>query len=434
MKSKIINGCKYWGQLFLLPIYWLSFLFPRDQKLWLFGSTFGRRFADNPRYLYLYVSQHSDRASDRVKQEMAKWQAAGHAYAEDENCKDIRAVWITHKKEIAAFLTEEGYEAYYYHSLKGIYLALRAGIYIYDNYSKDINFWQSGGAVKFNLWHGIPLKKIQHDNIHDRYRHPKNAWEKFLCFPRNLSDEKPGDYVLTTAKTMKGIFRSAFQTRHVVSAGYPRVDSIAYDTIQNIRMPEEKKALRKIAKRKEQLGCQKVVLYMPTFRDSETEFFFMVNPKRLEQFLEKEQLLFCIKPHSKSKETAHYKAFCQKHMVYLEAEFDPYVFLKRADLLITDYSSIYFDYLFLDRPVVFFHYDMQQYLKDSREFYFEYEEMTPGRHVKTEEALLEGIRQSLGEPQEYAALRREVKQKVYDERTHMICNRLVRVMRKKMLG
>ena len=216
MKSKIINGCKYWGQLFLLPVYWLSFLFPRDQKLWLFGSTFGRRFADNPRYLYLYVSQHSDRASDRVKQQMAKWQAAGHAYAEDENCKDIRAVWITHKKEIAAFLTEEGYEAYYYHSLKGIYLALRAGIYIYDNYSKDINFWQSGGAVKFNLWHGIPLKKIQHDNIHDWYRHPKNAWEKFLCFPRNLSDEKPGDYVLTTAKAMKGIFRSAFRTKRVV--------------------------------------------------------------------------------------------------------------------------------------------------------------------------------------------------------------------------
>lgn len=434
MKSKIINGCKYWGQLFLLPIYWLSFLFPRDQKLWLFGSTFGRRFADNPRYLYLYVSQHSDRASAAVKRSMQAWSNAGHAYAEDENCKDIRAVWITHKKEIAAYLTEEGYEAYYYHSLKGIYLALRAGIYIYDNYSKDINFWQSGGAVKFNLWHGIPLKKIQHDNIHDRYRNPNNAWERFLCFPRNLSDEKPGDYVLTTARSMKAIFRSAFQTRHVITTGYPRVDSIAYDTIQNIRMPEEKRALYKIAKRKERLGCQKVLVYMPTFRDSEADFFSCVDPKRLEQFLKEEQLLLCIKPHSKSKQTAHYKAFCQKHMVYLDAELDPYVFLKRADLLITDYSSIYFDYLFLERPVVFFHYDMEEYLKNSRELYFRYEDMTPGAYAKTEEELECRIKQELKEPQRCAEERSKIKQKVYDESAHPVCPKLVWVMKKKMLG
>ncbi|MCI8752961.1 MAG: hypothetical protein HFH66_16780, partial [Lachnospiraceae bacterium] len=46
---KIINWFKYWGQLLLLPVYWMSFLVPRDRKLWLFGSTFGRRFADNPK-------------------------------------------------------------------------------------------------------------------------------------------------------------------------------------------------------------------------------------------------------------------------------------------------------------------------------------------------------------------------------------------------
>lgn len=42
---------KYWGQLLLLPVYWLSFLFPRNKRIWLFGSTFGKRFADNPKYL-----------------------------------------------------------------------------------------------------------------------------------------------------------------------------------------------------------------------------------------------------------------------------------------------------------------------------------------------------------------------------------------------
>ena len=47
--KKFLEGIKYWGQLLLLPIYWFSFLFPRNKNIWLFGSTFGRRFADNPR-------------------------------------------------------------------------------------------------------------------------------------------------------------------------------------------------------------------------------------------------------------------------------------------------------------------------------------------------------------------------------------------------
>jgi len=49
---------KILGTAFLLPVYWLSFLMPRDKGIGLFGSTFGRRFADNPRYFYLYCRQH----------------------------------------------------------------------------------------------------------------------------------------------------------------------------------------------------------------------------------------------------------------------------------------------------------------------------------------------------------------------------------------
>ena len=161
MIIKITDRLKYWGQLLLLPVYWLSFLFPRNKKIWLFGSTFGRRFADNPRYLYLYVSQH--------KEELG-----------------LRPIWISHNEDVVQMLNSKGYEAYMYHSLKGIWFALRGKVYLFDNYSKDINFLQSGGALKVNLWHGIPLKKIQHDNVFDKFRHPKNLWEKIKNFPRNI--------------------------------------------------------------------------------------------------------------------------------------------------------------------------------------------------------------------------------------------------------
>ena len=66
---------------------------------------------------------------------------------------------------------------------------------IIDNYSKDINFWLSGGALKVNLWHGVGNKCINYDNLHDCVRHPKDTWERFKYFPRRLSDEKPSHYI-----------------------------------------------------------------------------------------------------------------------------------------------------------------------------------------------------------------------------------------------
>ena len=59
-RKQIKEGIKYWSQLLILPIYVLSFLVPRNKRIWLFGSTFGRRFADNPRYFYLYLCQHPE--------------------------------------------------------------------------------------------------------------------------------------------------------------------------------------------------------------------------------------------------------------------------------------------------------------------------------------------------------------------------------------
>ncbi len=369
-QMNIINWFKYWGQLFLLPVYWMSFLVPRDKKLWLFGSTFGRRFADNPKYLYLYVSQHKKRLG-------------------------VRPVWISHDKRIVSMLSREGYEAYYYHSLKGIWMALRGKVYIFDNYSKDINFWQSGGAVKVNLWHGIPLKKIQADNLFDSFRHPKNPWEKWKNFPRNLSDEKPHHYVLATSDFIKPAFVSAFRTRNVIVNGYPRNDSLFPGRVHNLYTAQEERLLRKIHHRINVDGMR-VVCYMPTFRKSETKFFEVVDMEGMESFLEKNNLLLCIKLHPKSKLQGRFKKLKSRHTIVISAEADPYVFLGCSSVLVTDYSSIYFDYLLTGRPVVFFCYDLEEYLRDERAMYFNYREYTPGRKACTSGELMDALQEALG--------------------------------------
>ena len=412
--QKISERIKYWGQLLLLPVYGFSFLFPRDKHIWLFGSTFGRRFADNPRYLYLYVSQHSDRSSDQVKASVERWKAEGHTFTEDEQCKDIRPIWISHDKAIVEFLNENGYEAYTYHSLKGIWYALRGKIYFFDNYSKDINFWQSGGAIKFNMWHGIPLKKIQADNVFDQVRHPKNRWEAFQSFPRRLSDEKPSHYVLTTSEFMRPIFESAFRTKKVSVTGYPRIDGFAFEDIRNLYTEVEQRALEKMNNLLNKDKRNKMVYYMPTFRDSETEFFKVMDLAVFDRFLKENHLIFCTKLHPKSKLRKQFEAIEGENIINIDADTDPYVFIHCSSALITDYSSIYFDYLFADKPIIFFDYDLQTYLKASREMYFDYKEYTPGVKAKTQKELEQALLSIANGVDENQEERRQLQKKLYD--------------------
>ena len=393
MKDRLLNAIRYWGQLCLLPLYWLSFIVPRNNRIWLFGSTFGKRFADNPRYLYLYVSQNKEKLN-------------------------IRPIWISHNKEIVDFLRSRKYEAYYYHSLKGIYYALVGKVYIYDNYSKDINFWQSGGALKVNLWHGIPLKKIQADNIFDRYRHPKNILERVRNYPRNLSDEKKNHYVLTTSEFLRPIFSSAFRTNNVLISGYPRNDRLRSKKLKNPLTKVERKDIEVIRNYTMKNSKAKMVYYMPTFRDSETKFFDIVDLDKLQRFLRQNNILLCAKLHPKSKLKDRFNEIKEENILVIDADADPYVFLERADILITDYSSIYFDYLLMDRPIIFFDYDLREYLSESREMYFDYDEFTPGEKAKTQESLEQAIIHALDNTDEYkykyTMARRIIANKVFD--------------------
>ena len=361
MLSKTINGIKYWGQLCLLPIYWLSFLFPRSRYIWLFGSTFGRRFVDNPRYFYLYCSQHSDEILIRGKR--------------------VRPIWISHDKCIVEYLVDNGYEAYYYHSLKGIWYSLRGKVYIFDNYSKDISFWLSGGAKKINLWHGVGNKCINYDNQHDRFRHPKNAWERFKCFPRRLSDEKPGHYILTTSPMMTEIFERAFQCRtgNAIEVGYPRNDFLLQNkenpVIKNLYMREENVLREKIAEWKQQ--GKALVGYLPTFRDSESKFTEVINLETFDGYLEEHGLILICKLHPKSKCRKVFENIRYANIYNVGADVDVNSFLGDIDLLIADYSSVYSDYMLVDKPVVAFHYDYKEYSGDTRDAYFDFDEYMP---------------------------------------------------------
>lgn len=403
--GKLAERIKYWSQILLLPVYGISFLIPRNKRIWLFGSTFGNRFAENPRYFYLYVNQYKS--------------------------TEITAIWISKNREVIDFLAKSGYKAYLKNSLKGFWYCLRGGIYLYDNYPKDISHFLSGGAVKINLWHGLPLKKIQMDNKLDFIRNPRNWKEKLIAFPRRLSDEKPSHYVLTTSTFFKPIFSSAFGTRKVIICGYPRCDIFTTDQIRNIYTSIEVDSMEKIMLGKEK--NQKIILYMPTFRDSEIKFFDTVCLKELQLYLMENNYLLCVKLHCKSKLNERFIELESSNIHIISSEADPYCYIGSSDLLITDYSSIYFDYLLSGKPILFFYYDYEEYISHSRELYFSYEEFTPGEKVQSMEALQLSITAILEGREEavYARKREMLKSRVFDDSNTLGAEELYRILMKK---
>lgn len=366
-KRHIRQAIKYWAQLFLLPVYGLSFLTPRNKRIWVLGSTFGNRWADNGRYFYLYLSQHESHT--------------------------IRPIWISRQKEIVSFLQKKGLEAYYVRSLKGIWYCLRAKVYVFDNYSKDICFWLSGGAVKVNLWHGSGNKKTNYDNKFDYLRHPRSRRERIQTWLLRISNEKPTDYTVATSPMMADIFVSAFATdhAHIIEEGYPRND-VLFDTgILNVCTEEEEVVCEDM--RSEKAAGRRLAVYMPTFRASETKFFEVMDLAAFNRFLEKEGIVFYTKLHPKSKVKEGFATVQYSHIRNVEPEVDPYTFLKHIDLLVTDYSSIYSDYLMLNRPSVLFPYDFEEYSSDTRECYFSYEEYMPEIKAYTMEELMEAMKE-----------------------------------------
>ena len=369
MEKRLIERIKYWLQILLLPVYWFSFLIPRNKKIWLFGSTFGRRFADNPRYFYLYLTEHPE--------------------------LNIRPIWISGDKEVILFLTQNGKEAYYSRSFMGFWFCMRGKVYLYDNYPKDISHWLSGGAVKINLWHGTGNKRANHDNLFDTVRHPRNMKERWKTFPRRLTDEKPCYYTLATSDDLAEITKSAFNTTldHVLIDGYPRNDSFLDTNYPRLLNEVEKLIVDKILDWKTKGYI--IDFYMPTFRDSEKIFFDVMNLEKYNQFLCENSIVFLIKLHPKSKLKNEFAKIVYSNIHTVDASIDPYIFMEHVDILTSDYSSVYSDFMLLNRPVVAFHYDFAEYINHTRDCYVPFEEYMPELCAKNMQELMEYTLQAL---------------------------------------
>ena len=331
-------------------IYHTSGLCPRVNKAVL--GSYKNQFSDNAKYLYLH------------------WQHTGL----------IRSIWISGDNAVIKRLRKEGFEAYNRRSILGIFHCLTAKFYFYNSYVGDINQYFAKGAVKVNLWHGSPLKKIEFDITSGPLAHTYQTntligdWKNRLHY--HQQHIKP-DMMLSPSPVIDSLFSSAFRLapHQLIRSGNPRTDYFK-------RYPEQTKSIPELLNTQ----YKKVILYVPTWRDCginndgqsgaiENPYDKGFNWAALSKQLKRNKQLFLVRFHPNE---AHLGKDLNQYSNIIDISHweDVYNILQDVDLLITDQSSLFIDLLLHQVPILFYSFEQGGKTEKLREIY-DYAEYLP---------------------------------------------------------
>ncbi|MEP7090206.1 MAG: CDP-glycerol:glycerophosphate glycerophosphotransferase [Nocardioidaceae bacterium] len=237
-------------------------------------------------------------------------------------------------------------------------------------------FEKKAGQVHLQTWHGTPLKRIGEDRgpgDFSTWRHRR----------RIAAQAARWDGLVSPSPYCSRILRSAFGYEGpMLETGYPRNDVLVTDTGQLRRSTRERLGVAEDAR---------VVLYAPTWRD----YAGVRDSKPL--YLDAERLIRQL-PGSVVLVRGHYNSTGQAevfpgHERILDVTRYPDIadLYLAADALVTDYSSVMFDFALTDRPVVLLVPDLQQYRDVERGFYLDIETTAPGPLVATTDAVVAAL-------------------------------------------
>jgi len=326
-----------------------------DKNLIVLSAYGGRAFTDNTKYIYKYLVDKTN----------------------------YRAVWLTNSHELLNELKVKGYNAHYKFNIGAIKL-LRRAKYIFTTHGVfdvlPINF--SPETTFVCTWHGVQNKR--NSSLHGP--------TKFINLTKYLNltsyNNNYMDYFITPSGTKKDIklIVNYFQIppTKIITAGYPRNDILFSKDSELKNLIRKKHKIDKFFKR--------VLLYAPTFRDNS---FTAKLAFSQEELLELNDVLM----------SSNSILIMKAHMFEQIIEFKNYSNIKKAskttdiqellcitDILITDYSSVYCDFLLLNKPILLFTYDFEEFMKKGRGFYYDFKQIAPGPLLFTGKELIKAIK------------------------------------------
>ena len=258
------------------------------------------------------------------------------------------------------------------------------------NYKIPEYIYPKQNQVFVQCWHGTPLKRLGCDLLHfDNALNTKDGMKK-----RYKIEAKKFNYFLSPSKFASEKFISAWALNEIgkeniiLEEGYPRNDFLYTFTKQDVEIAKKELGLLN--------NNKKIILYAPTYRGNQHEsgvgyvYKEEVDFKRLQEELGKDYIIL-FRPHYLVANQFQFDKF--RGFVYDVSKVDDvnklYIV---SDILITDYSSVFFDYANLKRPMIFHMYDLEHYRDESNGFYLDVEKELPGKITRTDDDLISEIK------------------------------------------
>lgn len=333
-----------------------------DEHMILFSTFNGKSYSDSPKAMYKYMK--NNKQYNGYKFIWAFKEPDKYKYLEDNNTKIV-------KQE-----TKE-YEKY----------LLQAKYWIF-NYRAADHQYPRKNQVFIQCWHGTPLKRLGYD-----LDNPDNVLntKKEIRYKYRI-DAKKFEYLLSPSRFATEKFISAWNLKEVgkenciIEEGYPRNDFLINYTKDNIQEIKDKLKIN---------NNKKIILYAPTWRDNQHQsgigytYKTQVDFDMLQRELGQDYIIL-FRAHYLVANEFNFKQY-EGFICDVSNVDDINELYVISDILITDYSSVFFDYANLKRPIIFYMYDLEKYKDNMRGFYIDLEGL-PGNIVKTEEDLIKEIK------------------------------------------
>lgn len=309
----------------------LSFI-PKKKGLVLFTSWLGQKYLDNPKYVYEYFLEHSN----------------------------YIAFWMTKDRNIYELLKNQGKPVEFFNTFRGIWLQIRAEAVFSTIQFADFNTWLLSRCLYVDLNHGHPIKDPGDEGKKGTY-----SYENY----KFIASKIPFYSIVAGSKTKAEYNVVPIPPEHIFISDFARNDALFDKKLkqgQNTIVDEFKKG-------------RKAIVYMPTQRSRGQVAMNLTDIlplSAIQKYCEINNSVFIVKKHfyhrNESENLSQYLNILDVTQV---EDIDPQILLCQADMLITDYSACYIDYMLLKRPIVFFQYDLQQFTSTERSLYYNFKNL-----------------------------------------------------------
>lgn len=354
----------------------LSTVVPKKKNRWVFGSWFGKGYMDNSRYLLEYICEI------------------------DSN---LELIWIQdcnkRPEQLPSNVTFVKYGTF-----ESFCSVLTAEVIVVSQGFADVfPYALHGGSYMVQLWHGVAWKKIGKDS-----RKPTN--NPMVRLFRKLVDwYSHGSLYIAPSKEYASKMGPALgaKAQEIVYVGQPR-NQVLFEKvfIDNSKQELIKKYFPHTS------NNPIVITYMPTFRDGSSKIFSLtdiVEDVRIKEIVEKKNVVFLQRNHFVSQQREC--TIKENNNVARAMDVDAEVILGGSDILITDYSSCFFDYLVLNKPIIHFIYDYDFYANKDRGLYYQIDEVVAGDTPRTKDELIQAIINAVNYPDYNKELREQMRNK-----------------------